>query len=93
MSCDQPRLTADHLRALIESFLVHGASSIAASVYADALGVPAVFPPAMYPQLLALQGDKGARQLLANSPGQVLRVPFKGGEVDIDLPADRALLE
>lgn len=92
MSCDQPRLTADHLRTLIESFLVHGASSIAASVYADALGVPAVFPPAIYPQLLALQGDKGARQLLASSAGHVLRVPFEGGEVDIDLPADRALL-
>jgi len=88
LSCDQPRLTAAHLRALIQSFTTQGAAAIAASSYAGVLGVPAVFPRAVFPDLLALRGDTGARALLAEPSCPLQTVDFAGGEVDIDLPAD-----
>ncbi len=92
LPCDQVRLSADHLRALISAFVLEAHLSIAASTYADVLGIPAVFPRAAFPELMALEGDKGARALLLNPPCLVIEVPFAGGEIDIDEPADLDLL-
>ena len=93
LSCDQPQLTSGHLRALIETFSAQVASPILASAYAGVHGVPAVFPRAVFPQLLALRGDKGARALLLHPPCPLIALPLAGGEADIDEPADLALLE
>jgi molybdenum cofactor cytidylyltransferase len=93
LSCDQPRLTAGHLRALIEAFAAQPAPAIVASVYAGAHGVPAVFPGVVFGDLLALNGDKGARALLLHPPCPLIAVPFPGGEEDIDEPGDVAFLE
>ena len=92
LPCDQLRLSADHLRALLSAFAAQTEPSIAASTYAGALGIPAVFPRAVFPELLALQGDKGARELLLNPLCSVIEVPFAGGEIDLDRPADLDLL-
>jgi len=88
LSCDQPRLTSTHLRALVANFAAQGAAGITASAYAGVLGVPAVFPRAVFPDLLALRGDTGARSLFAEPPCALNTIEFAGGEVDIDLPAD-----
>lgn len=93
MNCDQPMLTGDHLRLLIETFSKQVEAGIVASAYAGVLGVPAVFPRSVFPQLNALRGDKGARSLLAQPPCSAIGLPFDGGDVDIDLPADLAQLE
>ncbi|MGD0789722.1 MAG: nucleotidyltransferase family protein [Terracidiphilus sp.] len=93
LACDQPRLTAEHLRALLEAFAAHAAPAIAASAYAGIAGIPAVFPRAVFADLLALRGDQGARALLKQPASPLIALPFPGGEVDIDLPADLAQLE
>jgi molybdenum cofactor cytidylyltransferase len=93
LSCDQPRLTAPHFRALLEAFIAQSQLCIVASAYAGVHGVPAVFPRSVFPNLLALKGDKGARALLANPPCNLTALNFDGGEVDIDKPADLAQLE
>lgn len=93
MSCDQPRLNAGHLRMLMETFAAQGAPCIVASVYAGIQGVPAVFPRVLLPELRALRGDQGARALIAQQLCPVITLPFDGGEVDIDMPADLAQLE
>jgi CTP:molybdopterin cytidylyltransferase MocA len=93
LSCDQPRLTTAHLRALTESFTAQGEPSIVASEYVGVHGIPAVFPRSAFPDLLALSGDRGARALLVKPPCPLIAVPFEGGEVDIDQPADLAELE
>jgi molybdenum cofactor cytidylyltransferase len=92
LPCDQLRLTADHLRALLYAFAAQPNPSIAASTYANTLGIPAVFPRAAFPELLALQGDMGARALLLIPPCPVVSILFAGGEIDIDNPADLDLL-
>jgi molybdenum cofactor cytidylyltransferase len=93
MGCDQPRLSAEHLRALMETFAAQDEPCIVASVYAGVQGVPAVFPRVLFPALRALRGDKGARSLLVQPLCPVIALPFDGGDVDIDLPADLAQLE
>jgi molybdenum cofactor cytidylyltransferase len=93
MSCDQPRLTAGHLRILIKAFAENADSAIIASAYAGIRGVPAIFPRAAFPGLRKLHGDTGARAMLAESALPVIAFPFNGGEIDIDLPDDLAQLE
>jgi molybdenum cofactor cytidylyltransferase len=88
LPCDQPRLTADRLRALMNAFASQAEPSIAASAYAGVLGIPAVFPRLVFPQLRALRGDKGARALLIDPPCALVSSPFNGGDVDIDEPGD-----
>ena len=93
MSCDQPRLTADHLRSLLAAFAAHASPIIVASSYAEILGVPAIFPRETFPQLLAVQGDKGARSIIERAPCPVLPIAFEGGDIDIDSPKDISMLE
>jgi molybdenum cofactor cytidylyltransferase len=92
LTCDQPRLSVSHLRMLVEEFDARGGLEIAASEYAGGVGVPAIFSRAMFPELYALSGDKGARALLKKAGGAVMRVNFPGGEVDVDTPEDLAKL-
>jgi molybdenum cofactor cytidylyltransferase len=93
MGCDQPRLTADHLRSLITAFEGQTTAAIAASSYAGVRAVPAVFPRATFPELRSLSGDKGARSVIEGAPCAVAAVEFEGGEVDIDAPEDLKKLE
>lgn len=91
--CDQPRLSAEHLRALTLEFASRGGAAAVASGYEGALGVPAVFPRSMFVDLLRLTGDQGARALLRNPPCEVVEISFPGGGLDIDRPEDLAEFE
>ena len=93
LACDQPRLSAEHLRAMLEAFCAEAAPAIVASSYQGVLGIPAVFPREVFAELCALRGDKGARSLLMQPPCPLVALPFSGGEIDIDLPADMTHLE
>lgn len=90
--CDQPKLTAEHLRVLMHEFALSGNAAIVASSYAGALGVPTIFPRSTFDDLRRLKGDQGARVLLRNPPCAVVEIEFAGGEVDIDRPEDLAQL-
>ncbi len=90
MTCDQPRLTPEHLRKLCVAFETNRRECIIASHYAGRNGVPAIFPQALFPDLQALQGDQGARAILQSPPCRLISVEFPGGELDIDAPADLA---
>lgn len=92
MICDQPGLSAEHLRSLLDA---HQADSnrVVASRYAGRTGVPAIFPRGMFPALLELQGDQGARTLLQQSGTSVRTIDFPNGELDLDSPEDLQRLE
>jgi molybdenum cofactor cytidylyltransferase len=74
MTCDQPAVTAQHLRALI------ACGEVMASSYAGRRGVPAYFPARLFPALLNLTGDAGARELLRGAAAAELA----NGELDVD---------
>lgn len=86
--CDQPFLTADHLRTLVAAFLEPPEPKIVASFYAGVRGIPALFPAAAFPELAALRGDKGARNLLRAASFPVVEIPFPAGAIDIDTVDD-----
>ncbi len=61
MVCDQPFVSAGLLLNLINE-RQKSQRSIVASSYAGTLGIPALFDKSMFPQLLDLQGDAGAKE-------------------------------
>lgn len=77
MLCDQPHVTADHLRAL------RGAP-IVATGYAGAVGVPAFFASELRDELLALRGDAGAKRIIEAHRDLVKVVPFEAAAIDVD---------
>jgi molybdenum cofactor cytidylyltransferase len=88
---DQPLLSVEILNELAERHVRDGAAMVAAE-YGGKLGVPALFAASYFERLKMLRGDEGARQLLRENANAVVRVPFPGGAVDVDTPADAARL-
>jgi len=84
LTCDQPAVTPFHLVQLIVAS--EEGKCIAASVYAERTGIPAIFPQKYFPQLLALKGDSGARHLLREYENEVIEVVLENGELDLDTP-------
>lgn len=83
--CDQTNLEIDLLNRIRACHEAHP-DRILASRYAGVRGIPALFPRRCFDLLEALSGDRGARNLLQE--GEVLEVPFPGGEQDVDSPSD-----
>lgn len=84
---DQPRLTTQHLEALLAEFRRTHAN--VGSRYDGRLGVPAIFSARCFPALASLSGDRGARAVLAR-PG-TRWIEWADGAFDIDVPKDLAL--
>lgn len=87
MLADQPLVTAEHIRSLVDSWS-GAADEIVATAFADTCGPPVLFPRDCFDELAALQGDSGGRHLLENDRFAVKRMIFEGAAVDIDNPAD-----
>ncbi|MBD1868838.1 nucleotidyltransferase family protein [Cyanobacteria bacterium FACHB-471] len=85
--CDQPFVSAALVHQLIEEYDRTG-KPIVASEYANTLGVPALFSHVLFPVLMALPADRGARYIIQNRVQAVARVPFPLGAIDIDTPSD-----
>ena len=91
MLCDQPAVTPALLNSLVETSQITGHALVACE-YGGALGVPALFTRSLFPDLLALRGEQGARRILQTYAGPLSRVPFPEGQSDVDTPADMARL-
>lgn len=86
MLCDQPLVTADDIAALVAEWHADPDRPLVAG-FGEAIGPPAVFPPAWYPRLAALEGDAGARALLESGADfKVFSLP--AAATDIDTSAD-----
>ncbi len=86
MVCDQPALSAEHLRHLLMAHEATPEDAIA-SEYAGRYGVPAVIPREMFSTMLTLKGDQGARAILQKAL-RINSVAFANGERDIDCADD-----
>jgi molybdenum cofactor cytidylyltransferase len=85
--CDQPLLTTAHLNNLIQHYRTTG-KTIIASGYTNIQGVPALFDQLVFPELLSIKDEQGAKIILEKNPEQIATVPFIGGEIDLDTPED-----
>ncbi len=83
--CDQPFVGSDSIEALVAAYR-STKRPIVASQYGGTLGVPALFSRAVFPELMALDGDSGAKQVIQRHAASVWPVPCPQGAVDLDTP-------
>ncbi|HZP36821.1 MAG TPA: nucleotidyltransferase family protein [Methylomirabilota bacterium] len=85
---DQPALDPGIIPALLAAHRA-GGRPIVAPRYENGPGNPVLFDRAIFPELLALTGDQGARPVIARDPGRVEWVRFGTAmPPDVDTPAD-----
>lgn len=84
MLCDQPLITTD----LLNQFTTHARAAIVAAEYNGTVGVPALFPRDVFPELLALRGPQGAKQVLIRHIDNVIKIHCAEAAIDIDTAAD-----
>jgi molybdenum cofactor cytidylyltransferase len=87
MVCDQPLVTAAHLKDLVSTHAKTG-RGIIASAYSDTLGVPALFQKHYFDEILSLGDDEGARKIISRHSNDLAPVAFPAGAVDLDTPED-----
>jgi molybdenum cofactor cytidylyltransferase len=88
---DQVCVTTDDLKRLLAAWKGQE-TVIAAATYSQGVGVPAIFPRAVFSELGELRGDEGARKLLMRNPDRLVRVPMPNAAYDLDTPEDLAAL-
>ncbi len=89
---DQVAVTASDLKRLVAAW--NGQDSvIATSVYAGQYGVPAIFPRAVFSDLLQLRGDQGAKAIISRYSSRLAHVLMPNAAYDLDTPADVAVVQ
>ena len=85
---DQPTVPDEVIPALVRALSDTG-RPIAAPAYRGERGNPVLFAAALFPELAALAGDRGARALLERDPVRVALVPVDSPmPPDLDTPED-----
>ena len=85
--CDQPFLTAGVLNRMIATAREQEGRAVACR-YGETLGIPALFPAALWPELLGLKGDRGAKSILKRHSGRLAPVEWEDGRFNVNTPAD-----
>ncbi len=85
--CDQPFITSSLLNELVTVYQ-QKKNPVVASVYEETKGTPAFFHRDIFPELLALKADKGAKQIINNHKDHMGLVSFPMGSRDIDTETD-----
>ena len=89
--CDQPHVTSETINALVAAHRATG-SPVVASEYGGSVGVPALFGRSLFHELMLLEGQEGAKQVIKRHAREARFVAFPGGETDVDTPDDFARL-
>lgn len=81
--CDQPVVRKKHFDELIEkSFQTR--KPIVSAFYNEKFGVPALFSKENFPDLMNLEGDRGARKLLNDDSENIEKVEMSEAAFDVD---------
>jgi len=85
--CDQPFVDCNVLSDLVAMHRETG-KPVVASAYADTLGVPALFSCSIFPELLRLSGNSGAKAIILSNRARVAEFSFPRGNIDVDTIGD-----
>ncbi|MEE8495956.1 MAG: nucleotidyltransferase family protein [Xanthomonadales bacterium] len=89
--CDQWQVGLADLQKLVQAWNTD-ISRIAAACWQDegqqVIGPPAIFPRALFGELFALNGDRGARAVIEKHRERTFFVAMKNARFDLDEPAD-----
>lgn len=87
MLCDQPFADAKLISAMQTRQQETGKAIVACS-YGNTIGVPALLSKSLFPELLLLKGNEGAKHILKDRPQELTIVSFDIGAIDIDTAED-----
>jgi len=91
MLCDQWRVGLADLHELVQAWNTD-ISHLAAACWPDegrrVIGPPAIFPRALFEELTALKGDRGARLVIEKHRQCATFVAMNNAQFDLDEPAD-----
>jgi len=82
---DMPAVRPATLSMLCAQFREHGGSSIIVPVHEKQQGNPVIFPGSLRSELLRLDGDRGAKEILRKHNDRVVRVPTEDPGVCMDV--------
>ena len=85
--CDQPHLSEAAIQDLV-TLQAAKKTAITASFYANIAGTPALFHASIFPDLLALKGDQGAKKIIQERVQDLAKLQFEKGVLDIDTQDD-----
>ena len=89
--CDQPLLRKESVLRILEAGAAHPEKIVAPE---GRLGNPCLFPAAYFPELAALEGDRGGKRVIRAHPEAVLTVPLPEEELfDTDTKEDLSRLK
>ena len=90
---DQPLVNTSDLEKIIEIFKKNNTPLVAAS-YGNTLGVPALFSADLFPELLTLSGQKGAKAIISKYSQSLAKLDLPAAKLDLDTPEEwKAFLE
>jgi molybdenum cofactor cytidylyltransferase len=81
---DMPRVAAATVNALIEHFHAEGDKTICRPTFDGLAGNPVLWPRAIFPEILDLKGDMGAKGLIERYSGQVTDVDVDDSGIHLD---------
>jgi molybdenum cofactor cytidylyltransferase len=90
---DMPQITPAHLDRLIAAFAADNAAAIVVPTHAGKRGNPVLWPARHFAEMLRLEGDVGAKQLLAAHADAVREVDLGTDAIFADVDTPEALAE
>jgi len=84
---DQVAVTPDHLRTLVDVWQ-RTSARVVASTYGGTVGPPVIFHRSIFPDLVRLMGDVGAKPVIERYRAEAVWVPLPEATLDVDTPED-----
>ncbi len=84
---DQPLVSATTIEMLLNASAANPAA-IVQPLYSGVPGNPVLFRRSIFADLIAIDGDRGAREIIRRNQDAVLRVPFPGLTPPLDVDTD-----
>jgi molybdenum cofactor cytidylyltransferase len=88
---DMPRITAGHIDRLIDAFAAGQGRCICVPVHGGRRGNPVLWPAGYFAEMRQLQGDAGARTLLAVHADRVREIDLASDAIFADVDTPEAL--
>lgn len=89
---DQPFISTVLLKNMIQIFQ-KSSNHIVSCLYNQQLGVPMLFDKSVFPELIKLSGDRGAKSFLHLYKDNISTIDFSEGIIDIDTFEDVEMLK
>lgn len=87
---DMPEITEEDLLLLLDVFAEDPAAVVRAASEAGEPGHPVILPRRLFPEVMVLAGDEGARRVLAGEEITLVPLPGRAALLDLDTPEDWA---